>query len=118
MRRSLERTQREMFHRLADELRVPFTVIHCTADLGCLRERGVKRAAGGLDPSEATPEVLDRQLLRQEPPAADEAAWTVAVDTTRLAQGPGVAEVLARWRAHVARLQASRPTPGHSGAAA
>lgn len=114
----LERAQREMFHRLADALCVPFTLVHCTADLGCLRERVAHRAATGHDPSEATLEVLDRHLLRQEPPAADEAAWTLAVDTTHLARGPGVAEVLKRWRAHVARLQASRPAPGHSGAAA
>ncbi|WOB10627.1 AAA family ATPase [Piscinibacter gummiphilus] len=114
----LDRAQRGMFHRLADELRVPFAVIHCTADLACLRERVRRRAATGHDPSEATPEVLDRQLLLQELPAADEAAWTLAVDTTHLAHGAGVAEVLDRWRAHVARLQASRPAPGRSGATA
>ncbi|MGY4829119.1 bifunctional aminoglycoside phosphotransferase/ATP-binding protein [Sphaerotilaceae bacterium SBD11-9] len=92
----LQRSERETFHRLADELRLPFTVIHCMADMPTLRERVTRRAAEGVDSSEATAEVLDRQLRDQEPPDSAEQAWTLRVDT---GQPVDAAAVLARWRA-------------------
>lgn len=90
----LLRSQRETFRRLADELRRPFTIIHCTADVNTLRQRVARRAAEGADPSEATPEVIERQLRNHEPPGPDEQAWTLAVDTTQRVDAAAV-----RWQA-------------------
>jgi aminoglycoside phosphotransferase family enzyme/predicted kinase len=91
----LRRAERDRFRQLAGELGVPFVVFHCTAGLRTLRERVADRAAVGADPSEATPEVLARQLEQQEAPAADERAWTLQVDTERPLD---LAALSARWR--------------------
>ncbi len=63
----LARWQREPMRELADRLGVPLRIIDCTADGGTLRERVSARAARGGDASEATPEVLQRQMAADEP---------------------------------------------------
>ncbi|HET7794102.1 MAG TPA: AAA family ATPase [Rhizobacter sp.] len=96
----LQRAERETFRRLADELRLPFTVIRCTADVPTLRERVARRADEGVDPSEATTEVLEWQIRTQEAPEPAEQGWTLGIDTS---QPVDVADVLARWRAVASR---------------
>jgi uncharacterized protein len=72
--------QREQFRRLADDLRVPFVIFHCDAPEALLRRRIAERQALDLDPSEATLQVLDHQLLTQEPLQADEAKYIFTVN--------------------------------------
>lgn len=96
----LRRAERERFRHLAGELGVPFIVFHCTARPHTLHARVAGRAAVGADASEATTEVLARQLQQQEVPAADERAWTLQVDTEQPFDPAGL---LARWHLHGAR---------------
>jgi aminoglycoside phosphotransferase family enzyme/predicted kinase len=57
----LKRAHRDRFHRLADELRVPFRIIPFEADEAALRSR-VRSRSRGSDASDADEAVLDYQL--------------------------------------------------------
>ena len=63
----LRRAQREEFKALARALNAPFKILACTASEPILRDRIQARSATGGDPSEATQEVLTRQLATLEP---------------------------------------------------
>ncbi len=71
----LRRAERDAFRALAGELGVEFSLLHATAPVDQLRERILARRG---DASEATIEILEKQLGWFEPPAADENALTVA----------------------------------------
>jgi len=79
----LQRRQRAQFRELADRLRVPFVIYHCTAPPELLRQRVQQRAAQERDASEATLRVLEHQLKTQEPLGADEAAHIFTVETDK-----------------------------------
>ncbi len=68
----LKRGQRDLLRAVADELAVPFTIAECSAPLPVLRERVTRRLDAGHDPSEATLEILERQLAADEPLAPEE----------------------------------------------
>jgi hypothetical protein len=68
----LERSQRMAFRELAARLGVTFFIVAPQASPARLRARIRGRLAAGRDASEATLEVLRRQLLRMEPLDADE----------------------------------------------
>ncbi|MFO1415322.1 MAG: AAA family ATPase [Burkholderiales bacterium] len=88
----LRHAQRGAMRDLAAASGVPFAILWPDTPPAVMRERVTRRAAAGGDPSEATPEVLERQLAMLEPLAADELPRTVRVDaaadadTTALAQ--------------------------------
>ncbi len=86
--------QRLPFRQLAEQLALPFVILDCRADEALLRAR--IRARSG-DASEATLEVLDRQLAGYQPIMGDELAATLAVDTAACVPG----EVLKRLRARI-----------------
>ena len=68
----LKRAERDRFKDLADKLGVPCVVLHCEASVDVLRARLDKRQAHGNDPSEAGIDVLESQLVTQEPLQPDE----------------------------------------------
>ncbi|MGD9857332.1 MAG: AAA family ATPase [Planctomycetaceae bacterium] len=68
----LKRAQRSIFRQLADELGVPFHILAFEVDEQVLRERVRQRSAAGLDASDATPAVLNRQIESHEPFTAEE----------------------------------------------
>jgi aminoglycoside phosphotransferase family enzyme/predicted kinase len=70
----LRRAEREAFRQLARELGVEFSLWHATARVDQLRERILSRSG---DASEATVDVLEKQLGWFEPPTADENALTI-----------------------------------------
>ena len=70
----LKRAERDDFRRLAANNDIPFTILACAAALEELRRRIAARRG---DASEATLEVLERQLGWAEPPAADEQTYVV-----------------------------------------
>ena len=95
----LRRAERRAFEALAQELRVPFAILHCHAERETMRQRLAERNAQGRDASDADEAVLRRQLEYQEPIDDDERRVTLdvatdsAVDITALrdrwlAQGP------------------------------
>jgi aminoglycoside phosphotransferase family enzyme/predicted kinase len=71
----LKRAERDAFRRLAAAHDAQFAILACTAPLAELRRRIAARQG---DASEATLEVLEKQLQWIEPPAADEAPFVVA----------------------------------------
>lgn len=73
----IESARRRKLLERASALGVQSCVLYCTAPVEILRERIAAREATGADPSEATLEVLDRQIERLQPPGGDEPAITV-----------------------------------------
>lgn len=92
----LRRDERLAFRALAAELRAPFSILRCRASEVELRRRVVARNAAGCDASEATLEVLERQLATQEPLDPGECALTIDVATDAPVD---MAALSARWRA-------------------
>lgn len=90
----LRRSERERFRALAAELRVPFTLLHCTAPDEVLRQRVRARTARGDDASQADEAVLELLHERAEAPRPDEAAQVIALDTS---QPVSAAELAAQW---------------------
>jgi aminoglycoside phosphotransferase family enzyme/predicted kinase len=77
----LRRADRQAFRDLARELDVPFTVLDCQADEAVLLQRIVARQAAGVDASDATPAVLQRQQAKREPLSGEERAAAIVVCT-------------------------------------
>lgn len=82
----LRASQRRMFMRLAREERVPLRIADFVAAHDVLRARVGARLAAGGDASEATLEVLERQLRTREPLSADERAIAMQFDTSAMSQ--------------------------------
>ena len=68
----IERGRREQFNEMAAEVGVPITILYCEATDDVLQQRLQARSAAGLDPSEATLEVLALQQERLAVPGSDE----------------------------------------------
>jgi len=68
----LKRVERDRFKDLAGKLGVPCIVLHCEATAGVLQARLHERQVPGRGPSEAGIEVLESQLVSQEPLQPDE----------------------------------------------
>lgn len=79
----LRQSDRARFVSLAESLAVPFAIMACRAPEATLRDRIVRRARSGSDPSEAGLDVLARQIATAEPLTDAEQRRTVDVDTTR-----------------------------------
>lgn len=86
--------ERDDFRALADELRVPFAILHCDAPPEELRARIRARAASRTDASEADCAVLEHQIAYQEPLRSAEHTVTISLDTTGTIDVPALA---ARW---------------------
>ncbi len=70
----LQRQERDLFHALARQHGARFAILAPQADTEILRQRIRARQSAGQDASEATAEVLERQLQWIEPLGADEIA--------------------------------------------
>jgi predicted kinase len=98
----LSKAQRERMRSLAVELRTPFAIAHAEAGEATLRQRIARRAAVELDASEATLDVLNRQLKTQEPIDGDGQGQLFVFDTEHdddHAQATKAAKMLQRLRA-------------------
>jgi uncharacterized protein len=73
---------RRLFHDLAIRMGCPFVILTCEADPAALTRRIETRGRLRTDPSDATVQVLNRQLKNREPLAAGEQAAAITVDTT------------------------------------
>ena len=63
----LKRAERQRFQDLAVKLGVPYTILHFDAPHEELRKRVAARQARGVDPSDATVDVLELQIRTAEP---------------------------------------------------
>jgi uncharacterized protein len=79
----LRRADREQFCRLAESLGVPFAILDFPTDEKTCRERIRRRARENADASEATEEVLDRQLRLREPLSDQEQRAALRFDSER-----------------------------------
>lgn len=77
----LKRSQRQMFRDLAAMHAVRFSIVECVAPPAALRDRVTQRLARGEDASDATTQVLARQLGQREPLSAQEQVTAVRLDT-------------------------------------
>ena len=68
----LKREQRDLLKNVARDLAAPFIIADCPAPAAVLRARVAQRLAAGHDASEATLDVLERQLAIEEPLASEE----------------------------------------------
>ena len=75
---------------------MPFSILHCHAAPAQLRTRVASRARAGVDASEATPQVLERQLAGYEPLDASERACVLDAVTD---EAVDLAALCARWMA-------------------
>jgi aminoglycoside phosphotransferase family enzyme/predicted kinase len=73
--------QRQLFHDLAQQLDVPFVILHFHADETLLQQWISERQAKGKDASEATIEVLEHQLKTEQPLTDNEAERIIAIDS-------------------------------------
>ncbi|HXX13115.1 MAG TPA: AAA family ATPase [Burkholderiales bacterium] len=80
----LQRAQRQRFRALAEQVGVPFIILHTEASEAELRRRINLRANEASDASEATDAVLDRQLGQQEPLDTRELSSMWTIDTQRM----------------------------------
>jgi uncharacterized protein len=91
----LSRRLRDAFRGLAAGLEVPFFVLVPQVSPATMRARVEARAAAGGDPSEATVEVLERQLADAEPLAPDELPSVVRFDAERAIDAQALAAAVA-----------------------
>ena len=77
----LERRQRNALRAVAADCGAGFAILAVEAPVAQLRQRVRQRCAAGGDPSDATVEVLERQLALREPLGDDERAYAVEVDS-------------------------------------
>jgi hypothetical protein len=79
----LRRAEREQFRALAESLGIPFVILDFPADEATCRERIRQRMREKADASEATEQVLDRQLRLREPLTEREQRLAVRFDPER-----------------------------------
>lgn len=78
----LRRDERDAMAALARRAGVAFVILHCHAPPELLRQRVARRAARGGDASEATVEVLERQMEYAQPLEPEEQSAAVSADTS------------------------------------
>ena len=88
----LQRRYRQDFRRLAENHKLPFTILHCVATETELEQRVAVRALEGRDPSEANLEVLKAQRKSQQPLDADEESHVVRLHSE------DISDPLGSWR--------------------
>ena len=91
----LRRAQRQAMRALADAAGVPFAILWPDSPADVMRERIAQRATAGGDPSEATVDVLARQLVAQEALTEDEVACAVRVRAGDAMDGAALARRVA-----------------------
>ena len=92
----LKQSERQAMAALAERLDVPIQIVACRAPEPVLRQRLLARTAAGIDPSDATVEVMEHQRSWIEPLTSDEQAishWVGELSEKALAQA-----VVARFR--------------------
>lgn len=79
----LHQAQRRAALAVAEQAAVPYLIIDCQANETALRVRLAQRQQTGLDPSDATWEVIEYQLAHREPLTAREQSCAWPLDTTQ-----------------------------------
>lgn len=80
----LQQAYRDLFHQLAENCGVPLQIVSCELDDTEIRARLQQRQATGTDPSDATIEVYEAQLLSAEPLNEEELKYTHHINTASM----------------------------------
>ena len=88
----LQPEQRQPFRDLAEELGVPFLILHFTAPQELLIQRVTQRQMENKDASEADRRVLEAQIQHQQPPMSAELPYTLEIDTSGSIDFPALAQ--------------------------
>jgi len=78
----LQRAQRDLLRDLAQRLHVPLVILHCHAPRSFLEHSIAQRARAGGDASEADMQVLQHQIVTQQPLDGTEIADVIEVDVS------------------------------------
>lgn len=97
----LKLAQRQAAHAVAEHAGVPFLILDCQAPQAVIAAWLAERQAEGVDPSDATLEVIRAQEAGREPLAASEQACSAAVATHEIASLDALVE---RIRQHLPQL--------------
>lgn len=92
----LKRSQRDRFKAVADEIGVPFVILHFHADDALLRKWIIERGEKGGDASEADISVLEHQIKTEEPLGEDELMKAVSIDAGVEVNVAGVCKTIQR----------------------
>jgi aminoglycoside phosphotransferase family enzyme/predicted kinase len=95
----LKRAERDSFRNLAHSLGLPFAILDFQTNEVMLRERVALRQRASRDASEATLEVLERQIVSHEPLQADELAWSLGIAADRPSAPEQTATLVEEWAA-------------------
>lgn len=82
----LQRSQRDLFHSLAQKLKCSFSILDCQAEISVMRQRIQHREQQATDASEANLAVLEKQLEQQQPLDNGEARYLLRVNTSTAVQ--------------------------------
>ena len=77
----LQKSARDFFHQLANRINCAFIILHTLAPISCLKKWIAERQTSGKDASEATIEILEQQLAKQEPLDAEEKKHALEIHT-------------------------------------
>jgi aminoglycoside phosphotransferase family enzyme/predicted kinase len=105
----LERAARSRFLQCAARRGNACLILDCQADVEILRQRLMKRAAGGTDPSDAGLEVLEQQLQDAQPLDPAERACCIDVRTAENTALDAALAAIAARRGPSLRAPAMRP---------
>ncbi len=78
----LQYPQRQLFQDMAEELQVPFLILHFTAAQDVLIQRVTQRQKENKDASEADRQVLEAQIRHQQALSSAELPLTLEIDTS------------------------------------
>jgi predicted kinase len=92
----LEHEERERFADLAHGVSAPFLIVDCAASHDTLIARIKARRRQAWDPSDADPQVLERQLLEMQDLTPEETACSIRVWTDRADLEPDIAALQRR----------------------
>ena len=92
----LKKHQRDLFHNLARQKQIPFTVLSAQAPQSVLKSRIEYRLDTESDASEASQEVLDAQYAQQEPLHETEIEYTLFICTDKTVNVDYIVSKLAR----------------------
>jgi hypothetical protein len=90
----IKMSNRKMFLELAEELKIPFRILHFFAPDELLMERVRNRSLIGNDASDANTDVLAKQLEQQEKLTAEESSVALAINTEHKVDAAAVASLL------------------------
>ena len=94
---ALKQEERKRFHQAGTDNDCPVLLLYCQAPVKILKQRISGRLRAGKDPSEAQPELIDRQKQWLELPSFEEQRCLINIDTCLDDWQTALKNQLANW---------------------